>query len=206
MDQATLKNLLDYNPETGVFTWRVSRPPRGRPGQQAGHDNGNGYVRLSVLGKKYYAHRLAFVWMLNEFPNNVDHINGNPIDNRWCNLRNVSQSVNMANTVHGKGVSFRYGKWHARYSSKELGSFESREEAEACYLKEKARAAGLIPFRTQKGNLTKVKQKHVKRTYLGKSLSHWARVWSVPQPTLHHQIVVQGRSFEEIAAIRDTTK
>lgn len=206
MNQSKLRSLLNYDPLTGLFTWRVNCPPRGKLGEQAGHSNGNGYIRLSVLGKKYYAHRLAFVWMIDKFPNNVDHINGNPSDNRWENLRSVSQSVNMANTVHGNGVRFCFGKWYARYSNTTLGAFESREAARECYLREKAGRAGLVPERSLIVPSVKNKREHISRTYLGKSLNYWARQWCIPQPTLHHQIVVQGRSFDEIAALKGMTK
>ena len=206
MDQTTLKKLLDYDPQTGLFKWRVNQPPRGKLGERAGCDNGNGYVRVTISGAKYYAHRLAFLWVLGTFPEKVDHINGNRRDNRWCNLRDVSQAVNMANTVHGRGVRLCSGRWHARYSNVHLGVFDTRQEAEACYQQEKNRRAGLMPHRSLTCGPPLTKRQHTKRTYLGKSLSFWARTWGVPQPTLHHQIVVQGRSFDEIAALKGTTK
>ena len=206
MDQHTIKQLLDYDPQTGWFTWRVRRPPRGNVGARAGYDNGSGYIKISISGVKYYAHRLAFMWMLGVSPDTVDHINGDPSDNRWDNLRDVSQIENMGNALRGYGVRFRYGRWYARYSTTHLGVFATRSAAEACYREEKIRRAGLTPQRPPITTNPIQKRTHIKRTYAGKSLSHWAREWGIPQPTLYHRIVVQGRSFDEMVALRGTTK
>ena len=95
-----LKELLHYNPDTGVFTWLVKRSGI-KLGDVAGtkrKNDGKTYIIISVDGKKYRAHRLAFLYMTSDFPELIcDHINGNGIDNRWYNLREVDYVNNNRN-------------------------------------------------------------------------------------------------------------
>lgn len=98
--QEQLKQFLHYCPDTGVFTWLIKRSGV-RPGDKAGthrkHD-GKTYILISVNGKKYRAHRLAFLYMKGSMPDMLcDHINGNGTDNRWCNLREVDSVNNNRN-------------------------------------------------------------------------------------------------------------
>lgn len=90
--QKQLKELLDYNPLTGKFTWRVFRGG-GAPevGEQAGSVNGQGYREIKLRPKIYEASRLAVLWMTGRWPQHtVDHINQSLDDNRWANLREAS--------------------------------------------------------------------------------------------------------------------
>lgn len=153
LTQAKLKELLDYDPDTGVFT-RKTTPKKGlwEKGQPAGSVNKvNGYTEVWVDGKSYTGHRLAFLYMTGAFPErNVDHLNLNRSDNRWCNLRPATQLQNTwnipkskANTSGFKGVSLRKDtlKWASRIKANgrylSLGCFDSPEEAAKAY----ARAA-----------------------------------------------------------------
>jgi hypothetical protein len=92
---------LYYNPSFGIFVFRKDYN-RMKEGDIAGCPNPKGYLRISIDGKRNYAHRLAFLYMSGEMPpDDVDHINGNVQDNRWGNLRSVNKSENMRNQKLG---------------------------------------------------------------------------------------------------------
>ena len=97
--QQELKRQLHYNPETGVFTWLVSNNNRIRVGDKAGAvSSGKSYCRIKINGKSYGAHRLAFFYMHGEFPlKDVDHVDGNGLNNKWLNLRQVTHQENQKN-------------------------------------------------------------------------------------------------------------
>lgn len=151
-----LRQTLAYDPDTGVFTWAVTR--RGRNGRSdagqvaGGLQSAGGYRRISIGGQSYQAHTLAWLWVHGKFPQgDIDHINGQKDDNRIANLRDVSRSVNLqnmrkprnTNTSGYLGVSLfkRTGKYTAEitinYQKKNLGYFSTAEEASAAYLKAK---------------------------------------------------------------------
>ena len=97
LTQARLKELLHYDPETGIFTFRINRN-RFKAGELAGYINDQGYLKLAVDGKEYRASRLAFLYMEGYTPEyEVDHINRDRNDDRWCNLRHVSRQCNARN-------------------------------------------------------------------------------------------------------------
>jgi hypothetical protein len=96
--QSELKELLDYNLETGIFTWKIKPCKKVNVGNIAGTKK-YGYIQITINFKKYYAHRLAWLYIYGEFPKNeMDHINRNKIDNRISNLRNATRSQNSWNT------------------------------------------------------------------------------------------------------------
>ena len=103
LDQEELKRILHYNPETGIFTWKITKGGN-KPNSIAGAKDKLGYISISIKSKLYKAHRLAFLYMNGELPpSSVDHINGNPSDNSWQNLRLCSQKQNTWNQIgHGK--------------------------------------------------------------------------------------------------------
>ena len=150
MTHDELKALLSYNPDTGQLTWLVRTSTRNWPGKPAGCLAPTGYVIVGINRKLYHAHRLAFLYMTGEWPEeHVDHINGETADNRWVNLRPVSRSVNMqnrrakANNAAGLlGVSRNGGRWSARIRDSSgrqhrLGTYSTPEEAHQVYLKAK---------------------------------------------------------------------
>jgi len=93
-----LRELLDYDPSTGTFTWLVSRG-NAIAGSIAGCVNGEGYWQIQIDGKRYYAHRLVWLHVHGVWPaNQIDHINGVKDDNRLANLREATQSENKRNT------------------------------------------------------------------------------------------------------------
>lgn len=83
LTHARLRELLDYNAETGVFTWRVSRQGHCKAGSAAGARRHDGYIRICVDQRRVWGHRLAWFYVHGEWPSQqIDHINGNPSDNR----------------------------------------------------------------------------------------------------------------------------
>jgi hypothetical protein len=145
--QAELKELLEYNPDTGVFTW-IKAIGRAKVGSVAGSKK-HGYINLKINRKNYLAHRLAYLYMTGNFPENqMDHINHIKDDNRWTNLRDATNSQNMSNRAKRKdnksgykGVCWhkQHKKWCAeiRYMNKKihLGLYTTPQEASEVYKK-----------------------------------------------------------------------
>ena len=95
--QERLKELLNYNEDTGVFTNLTCRQ-RARPGDVSGSISGKGYRQIYVDGKSYQGHRLAWLYVYGSFPaGSIDHRDRDKLNNRICNLRDVSHAVNMKN-------------------------------------------------------------------------------------------------------------
>jgi len=145
---------INYDPLTGEFTWRVNASSRARVGASAGGPDWRGYRLIHVNGKRHYGHRLAWFYVHGEWPNRIDHINGNPSDNCIANLRLATGSQNganmklrKANTTGFKGVSrFKKGKWRAtiKHAGRaiQIGTFASPEEAHAAYVAASRRLFG----------------------------------------------------------------
>jgi len=96
--QDRLKEVLHYDPETGVFTWIKSLNPRAPVGKIVSNLSSEGYIRARIDNNLYFAHRLAFLYMDGTFPKEqTDHINGVRSDNRWINLRRITHSENGRN-------------------------------------------------------------------------------------------------------------
>jgi hypothetical protein len=97
ISQEYLKSVLDYNKDTGEFTWIISKSGVCGKNPVAG-GLCHGYIRIRINGKKYFAHRLAWLYVYGSWPKNqLDHINGNRSDNRISNLRNVTNRENQQN-------------------------------------------------------------------------------------------------------------
>lgn len=139
--------MLSYNSETGQFSWL--RPPNRRLkiGSLAGCKMETGYVYIGLLGEDHYAHRLAWFYIHNEWPKEIDHRNGDKSDNSISNLRVATRSQNgmnkakRKNTTHNiKGICWDKAskKYVARiYIDRRptcLGYFATPEEAGQAYL------------------------------------------------------------------------
>lgn len=122
--QERLKELLHYDPETGVFTRKVRTSNDVKVGDIAGSMTADGYIRIRVDGRRYLAHRLAWFHVYGTWPEDqLDHISGVRDDNRISNLREATNTQNCQNhksprcnsTSGYLGVSFRkeIGRWHA---------------------------------------------------------------------------------------------
>lgn len=154
IDAARLRELIDYDPETGIFMRKLSVSWRHRPGTRADvvqpRGRAEGYYYARVDGRRYSAHRLAWLYVYGEWPKHqIDHIDGNPGNNRIANLRDVTASMNQQNhkRVPKKsksgfiGVSLKRGRWMAAltFDGKQiyLGYYDKPEDAHQAYLEGK---------------------------------------------------------------------
>jgi len=158
MDIQKIKELLSYDPDTGIFIWRhrsicYFKTEKNQKiwntkysGKVAGSVEPVGYVRVVILGNRYRAHRLAWAYSYGYFPENVDHINRIKNDNRLCNLRDCTVSENFMNRIQYstnnsgfKGVSWakRENKWRASIVKNRkqfhVGYFDSAKDAHDAY-------------------------------------------------------------------------
>lgn len=152
----TLRALLDYDAETGLFTWRRDRGGMAFAGTVAGAVNNKGYREIMVDRVRHKAHRLAWLYVTGQWPaDQIDHINGQRDDNRFANLREADNTLNCrnqsrprSNTSGHKGVSWhkKMGKWTAHIRSEYrciwLGAFDRIEDAIAARREAETRMFG----------------------------------------------------------------
>lgn len=147
-----LKELVSYNPDTGVFTRKIRTSNRINLGSTAGHIRKDGYVGIKIDGRAEKCHRLAWLYVYGCWPENeIDHINGDPSDNRIANLRDISHAHNTQNTRKPRsdntsgflGVHAWNGGFVASINVDKkrikLGTFSTAEEAHAAYVEAKRR-------------------------------------------------------------------
>jgi hypothetical protein len=150
LTQERLKEVLNYDSDSGIFTWAINIYRRKTKGVIAGCINHEGYVQIMIDRKTYRAHRLAWLYVYGSFPSKeIDHINCIPSDNRIVNLREASREENQQNKKKAQknnksgllGVSKSGNLWRAiiylngvKYS---LGLFKSPELAHNAYIQAK---------------------------------------------------------------------
>lgn len=131
-----LIRILLYDPDSGVFTWRIS-------GKKAGYSQ-RGYVVIGIGGRPYRANRLAWFYVTGVWPSyHVDHKNRVLDDNRWSNLREVTRAQNRANSKSSnsngfKGICKHRRRWKAQIRANKklihIGIFKTPKEAHAAYM------------------------------------------------------------------------
>lgn len=152
-----LREILLYCPETGLFVWIADThwKRHAKTGEAAGKTDVNGYVHIGFDGEWWEAHRLAWLWLTGEWPDRIDHKDGNPTNNRESNLRKATHAQNIANGRHRrssksplKGISWvpSRRKWQAgiklNYKRRALGRFDCPVAAHLAYLVAAARYFG----------------------------------------------------------------
>lgn len=145
ISQKAIKYRLSYNPDTGIFIW--SNPPkhgRVKKGDIAGSISKRGYRVIRIDGELYYSHRLAWVYVNGSLNGIIDHMNGDKLDNRILNLRDVSQFENQQNhktKIKKNGLPEGVIKHNRRFIARirvnnklhHLGCFSSQGEASRAY-------------------------------------------------------------------------
>lgn len=139
LTQDRLKELLEYDPKTGQFTWLTSTSNSVKVGDKAGSVNGRGYLLVRIDTKLYSAHHLAVLYMKGAWPKDlVDHRDTNKLNNAWDNLRECEPFQNQMNRKRNKnsstgvkGVVQDKGRksFKVVVNKKYYGSFESLELA-----------------------------------------------------------------------------
>ena len=139
----------------GVLIWKRPEGRKIKSGSVAGWIDRNGYLSIQTRNVAYRAHRVIWAILKREDPLDyqIDHINGNKLDNRVENLRKATQRQNTFNRKNVKGCSFhiRKNKWDARImidgKIRNLGSFDTQEQAREAYLRAKEKLHGeFMPF------------------------------------------------------------
>lgn len=134
-----LKELVDYDSQTGLFTRKKRTSNRIKEGQTITSKDAKGYICFRLNNKMHKAHRLAWLYVYGKHPlGEIDHINGVSYDNRICNLRDVTRSVNQHNRKKAKGYSKDGNKWKAQIRINKqlihLGNHSTEKEAHEAYL------------------------------------------------------------------------
>ena len=150
---ARLREVLDYDPATGIFRWKISAGSAS-PGKIAGSDDGHGYVKIRIDGVAYFAHRLAWLLMTGRWPSRlIDHEDRNGLNNVWTNLRLATYSQNGANTglrkdnkLGVKGVEAAGDRFVVRFWANGkrhyFGSFNTLSEASSVAATKMAKIQG----------------------------------------------------------------
>lgn len=144
-----LRAVIDYSPDSGVFRWRRTLKTA-IAGAEAGYITWSGHRRISVLGKRLMAHRLAWLFVHGEMPNGmIDHIDGDGANNRIANLRLATPQLNSENRRKAAadnrsgqlGVTPVGRKFKATIGSngktRHVGTYATAEQAHEAYLQAK---------------------------------------------------------------------
>ena len=219
LTQAQLKDLLTYNPDTGVFTWRVQRRGCAKAGDAAGTWAKSGYVIISVNGLDYLAHRLAWLYVHGEWPpETIDHKFGATSDNRISELRPLSLRLNGANRTRANkdnmsGELGAHKRRDGRYSASirvdgrliHLGYYGTAESASAAYTEAQTIYYPEIFVSGPTPTLDEYAAKMASRasesaiTFNGetKSPAEWGRQFGIRPALLRQRMGRDGLTFED---------
>ena len=147
-----LREVLDYDPDTGVFTWKVARGRGVKAGDIAGYADDKGYRRITVDGREHLAGRVSWLHVCGCWPTNeIDHKNGIRSDDRFTNLRDVTHSLNQQNKRQAQcnnktgllGVSRSRNNFTAYIKidgkTQRIGTFDTPKSAHEAYIAAKRR-------------------------------------------------------------------
>ncbi len=149
-----VRHLFRYDPKTGRLSWRISPSNNVKVGQEAGSLTKWSYRQVRVKRRDHKAHRIIWLYMTGRWPQEqIDHIDGDGLNNRWNNLREATplqnqanRRVNHNNKLQVKGVDLYQGRYRAqiRMGGKKcfLGSFGTPEEAQTAYQEAAVRLHG----------------------------------------------------------------
>lgn len=155
-DPALIRQLFDYDPLTGILKWRSSFGGSSATNKVAGCISSDMRFRIGIKGRRYLSSRICWCWMTGAWPRSyIDHIDGNPSNDSWSNLREATHQQNLwnskiskRNTSGFKGVYRDGRRWRAMILTdgrlKHLGSFPSPESANAAYCEEAGRLRGIF--------------------------------------------------------------
>lgn len=150
---ARVHELLNYDQNSGRFTWKRSMRGPAKSGDEAGYKRPDGYITIKIDGQRVYAHRLAWFFVHGKWPTKfIDHINGDASDNRICNIRDVAPMVNSQNervarkrknggALIGAHWSIVWKRWKSSIctdgKTKHIGWFDTKEQAHTAYVNAK---------------------------------------------------------------------
>lgn len=150
LSQARLRELFHYCPETGHLTRLITITKNAKAGDRAGTPMAHNHMMLSIDGGKYLVHRVIWLHVYGVWPDGlIDHIDGDPLNNRLANLRLANHAVNSQNQrrPHREnksgflGVIKSRNRWRAQISirnkNKIIGTFATPEEAHQAYVEAK---------------------------------------------------------------------
>lgn len=160
-----LKQVLHYDPETGIFTWLV-KISTNKIGEPAGHNDKDGYLRIQIDGKIYRCHRLAWLYAYGIWPKTgLDHEDTIKTNNRIKNLRETKNDGQKFNTGAHKNNKLGYkgirqvenGRFQARITGKSglysIGTYKTLEEACKAYALEAKKVHGDFMHSSIRNNL-----------------------------------------------------
>lgn len=141
-------NLHKFKYKMGKLYWADNYAPRARKGQEVGSVDSSGYLQVGIDNKQVLVHRIIWVMFNSSYPEQIDHIDRNRLNNLIENLRAATNTTNQHNvglrkdnTSGSIGVNLKHGKYQARIQNEgkriHLGTFDTIEEATIVYNKAK---------------------------------------------------------------------